>query len=244
VLLETLARDLKTRAEAAPGTLVDNEVLEGGRYAELLDEIRACLARQESETAAASFRRLATALSAPALALLLLLGGAATIGCDRAGLKSAPRTPDAAVLADASPAQTPDGKGDTSTAAPLPEAGGPHISLDALRATPPDARPPGPDAATSGPDGAAVTIQEIMESCNLPSQDQAAVLACLAGLRESWRSGMAEVLAGAPCTSVQAELTCFAYASSACMFRSADDFVAGATRICDPILIYLGVRFI
>jgi hypothetical protein len=248
VLLETLARDLKTRAEALPGTLVDNEVLDGGRYADLLDEIRACLARQQGEGATASFRCLAATLSTPALALLLLLGGAATIGCDHAGLNFAPKAPDAAVLADANAAQ-PDTRRDTSTVIALPDTAPdtrpdspPFILLDTARAAPDTA--PGPDAATTGPDGATVTIQDIMGSCNVPSQDQAAVLACLARLRESWKTGMAEALAGAPCTIVNSELSCFAYASTTCMSGSAADFVVGSTRICQPILIYLGVRFI
>jgi hypothetical protein len=48
VLLENLARDLRTRQAASPGTLVDNELLDGERYATLLDEIRAAMARQQS----------------------------------------------------------------------------------------------------------------------------------------------------------------------------------------------------
>jgi hypothetical protein len=107
VLLETLARDLKTRQEAAPGTLVDNEVLDGERYATLLDEIRASLAQQTADPPSATFRRLASSLSAPALALLLLLGGAASVGCDQTTLHS---TPDAATqdLADARDTATQD----------------------------------------------------------------------------------------------------------------------------------------
>jgi hypothetical protein len=244
VLLETLARDLKTRTEALPGTLVDNEVLEAGRYVDLLDEIRACLARQQGE--ATSFRGLAATLSTPALALLLLLGGAATVGCERDSLNLAPKAPDAAVLADASTAQ-PDTGQDTSTVIAQPDTAPdvrsgspPFIFLD----TAPAATTPGPDAATTGPDGAAVTIQDIMDSCNVPSQVQAGVLACLARLRESWTTGMAEVLAGVPCTFVNSELSCFVYSSTTCMPGTSEDFVVGATRICQPILIYLGVRFV
>ena len=63
-LLETLARDLKTRQEASPETVVDNELLDSERYATLLEEIRSALERQSAEPA--TFRRLASALSAPA----------------------------------------------------------------------------------------------------------------------------------------------------------------------------------
>ena len=92
-LLENLAHDLKMRQEATPGTLVDNELLDSGRYAALLDEIRATLACQTAEPA--TFRRLAAALSAPALGLLLFLGGAASVGCNSTGLHGPALTQDA-----------------------------------------------------------------------------------------------------------------------------------------------------
>jgi hypothetical protein len=64
-LLETLARDLKIRQASLPGALVDNELLDSDRYAMLLDEIRAALAAETGQPA--TFRRLASALSAPAV---------------------------------------------------------------------------------------------------------------------------------------------------------------------------------
>ena len=139
VLLENLARDLRTRQAASPGTLVDNELLDGERYATLLDEIRAAMARQTAEPA--TFRRLASALSAPALGLLLLLGGATSIGC-----------------ADAKVAQ--EGSPDAKVA--QPEA---NPDLPPTFFVPPDARLATDVAMTpTQSDGAAVTIQDIMDS--------------------------------------------------------------------------------
>lgn len=229
VLLETLARDLKSRQDAAPGALLDNEVLDGERYATLIEEIRAALARQAADTPASTFRRLAASLSAPALGLLLFLGGAATVGCAREPLKGSSR--DAATL----------GSPDTSSPQPEAKADGPTFIQF------PDTRPapdtsPTKDAVATGPDGATVTIRDIMDSCNIPAQQQASVLACLSRLRTSWSTGMASVLAGQDCTRIANELSCFS--SQTCMIPPAQDFDPATTRICQSVMVYLGVRFV
>jgi len=226
VLLETLACDLKARQDATPGTLIDNEVLDGERYATLIDEIRVALVRQGSKTPASTFRRLAASLSAPALGLLLLLGGAATVGCAREPLESPAHMQDAAASAttDARPSQP-----DSSNIIILPPQ--------------PDTRSPW-DAATQGPDGAPVTIRDIMDSCNIPSQQQTDILACLAGLRSSWSTGMASVFAGQNCATVANQLDCFGAGYTCTSPQTAGDFDPSSTRICQPIIIYLGVRFV
>jgi len=243
VLLETLARDLKTRKEAAPGTLVDNEVLDGERYATLLDEIRAALGRQDTDTTDLPFRRLAAHLSAPALGLLLFLGGAATIGCAREPLKtrsqdaSAQVVPDAQVSPDAIDSQ-PDTKADSSLRIQLPEA--PLALPDTRPASDPE---PAKDATTTGPDGGIVTIQDIMDSCNIPSQQQAMVLACLSRLQSSWRDGIASALSGQDCSYVASMLNCTPTNVCVADYYSTE-FDPKYPRICQPMLIYIGVRFI
>jgi hypothetical protein len=82
-----------------------------------------------------------------------------------------------------------------------------------------------------------------MVSCNLASSVQADVLACLARLRESWSTGMAQDLAGVNCAAVASNLSCFT-SSVACAFGTTNDYVSGTTRICEPIIIYAGVRFV
>jgi hypothetical protein len=240
VLLKALARDLKARQVASPGTLLDNEVLDGERYAALLDEIRAALARQIGAKSDGAFRGLASALSASALGLLLLLGGAATVGCADSPMHQSTKVPDAA---------TPDAVTTDLTAPLAPDAKSPprdgmvYITFpDAFPDVPPDTQPP-PNAPTGGPDGGLVTIEDIMVSCNLPSYVQAGVLACLARLRESWSTGMAQDLAGVNCAAVASNLSCFT-SSVACAFGTTNDYVSGTTRICEPIIIYAGVRFV
>jgi hypothetical protein len=89
------------------------------------------------------------------------------------------------------------------------------------------------------------STEDIMDSCNVDKAKQEAVLTCLRRLRDSWTTGIAETLAGAPCTDVDIDLGCFAYMSQTCMMNSSDDeFVVGSTEICRPIPIYLGVRFV
>jgi hypothetical protein len=235
VLLENLACDLKTRSETSPEALIDNEVLDSERYARLLDEIRQSLSRQKAEpaagTATGTFRQLSAALSAPALSLLLFLGGVAVAGCEQSGLKQGNSQPDAAVAADTSPFFFPRDAG--------PDGVGPLILPPA-----PDTRPAVFDAVARGPDGASVTIQDIMDSCNVDKSRQEAVLTCLRHLRDSWTTGIAEALAGTPCEYVDDQLSCFASISKPCMTGSFDEFVVGSTEICRPIPIYVGVRFV
>jgi hypothetical protein len=243
VLLETLAHDLKTRQEAVPGTLVDNEVLDSKRYATLLDEIRASLAQQTADPPTATFRRLASSLSTPALALLLLLGGAASVGCDQTTLHL---TPDAATqdladardtakqdLADAIKSQ-PDTRVDTSSFILLPDTRAPFDTRDTL------------NAATSGPDGATVTIQDIMQSCNISSEDQGMVLGCLSQMRDSWIAGLTSMLAGEDCADVTSQLNCSATSYyESCAYQSSNtDFNLASLPLCRPILIYAGVCFV
>ncbi len=238
VLLETLARDLKARQDAVPGTLVDNEVLEGERYVTLIDEIRAALARQAGETPTSTFRRLASALSAPALGLLLFLGGAASIGCARAPFNNSSQTHDAATpgLPDANGSQ-PEARPDGPVYIVLPDT---RLAPDTAPAA--DANPPR-DAVTTGPDGGTVTIQDIMNSCNIPSEQQGAILGCLAMLDSSWRDGIAAALAGQDCAVVASDLEC--NPGQVCVAQQYTSvFDPSDPRICQYIPIYLGVRFV
>jgi hypothetical protein len=204
----------------------------------LIDEIRASLAQQTEDPPTATFRRLASSLSAPALALLLLLGGAASVGCDQTTLHS---TPDAATqnLADARDTATqdladaiksqPDTKAD-SFVITLPDIPARFDTRDAL------------NAATSGPDGATVTIQDIMQSCNISSEDQGMVLGCLSQMRDSWIAGLTSQLAGADCADVTSQLNC-STRNIDCAYQSSD-FNLANLPLCRPILIYVGVRFV
>ncbi len=231
-LLETLARNLKARQAASPGSLVDNELLDSERYATLLDEIRAALAAQTAQPA--TFRRLASALSAPALGLLLLLGGAATVGCGRSGLHGTQTRdaglpePDANITQPISnpdvaaiPLKLPDASPDTplardALASPAPDTSASNPDVAAIPVKLPDASPDtsqtrdtvasrSPDAFAPA-DGATVTIQDIMQSCNMSDQ---AVLDCLAKLRASWTTGIAQSLAGKDCQTIANDLSCF-----------------------------------
>jgi hypothetical protein len=245
-LMQTLARDLKARKSAEPGTLLDNEVLSDERYASLLDEIRACLAKQASEPRSGAFRQLAQGLSAPALGLLLLLGGVTTAGCDSSSLRATTKAPDAAV-ADAPPDKRADSGQDNSIVINLPDVlpakradSGQDNSIVINLPDVPPAKPDLKDARYAVLDGAPVTIQDIMQACNISSDLQKQVLACLANLRDSWTTGIADALTGDDCTTVYNQLECFPY-GRACMFGSNQEF---DPAICLPVPVYIGVRFV
>jgi hypothetical protein len=243
-LLERLAADVKKREAAAPGTLLDNEVLDSQRYQALLQEIRGCLAQQTSAPPTGSFRRLASGLSAPALGLLLLLGGAATVGCDNAALKGTTKTQDAAAQPDDATSSQPTLRMDVP-AIVLPPA------PDARADTPvkPEVAPPRLDAVAAGGDGAGVTIQDIMDSCNVSDHEQSMILACLGFLRASWTTGLAQELAGQNCEDVFWRLRPFDCDMKAgpCQSRGSshdDEFTAGDIPYCPPVIVYIGVRFV
>lgn len=245
LLLETLARDLKARHVAVTGTLVDNEVLDDKRYAMLIDEIRSALTRQPVETPSSTFRRLANSLSKPALMLLLLLGGAASIGCAKQPLNL---DRDAGALADTHHLQPqtdgmpPSRTADTNKPQLDSNWGGHALILpDTAVAKQYDANPR-PDAMPRGSDGATVTIQDIMNSCGIPIERQSGILDCLSRMHESWNIHLPEVLAGQDCAKVADQLRCFE--SMTCNKASGTEFDPASTPICQPIYIYLGVRFV
>jgi hypothetical protein len=104
----------------------------------------------------------------------------------------------------------------------------------------PPAKPDLKDARHAALDGPPVTIQDIMQACNISSDLQKQVLACLATLRASWTSGIADALTGTDCTTVYDQLECFPY-SRACTQRSTQEF---DPAICLPVPVYVGVRFV
>lgn len=260
-LLEKLASDMRTRALALPGTVIDNEVLDGESYARLLDEIRQVLHRQETEAPTGSFRQLSAALSAPALSLLLLLGGVASVGCEHSGLKTGSGKPDAMLAPDPNSAQPAPDSGSLPPKTLPPDASLPRLDT---RSVTPDVRPDKPvevpppttpqpnrdaslnDATSRGPDGAAVTIKDIMDSCNISQAVQDRVLWCLANMDESWTSGMIATFAGIPCAWVDNDLDCFtsSYGTACSNYNRGSKFVIGESRICQPMIIYAGVRFV
>jgi len=238
-LLEKLARDLKTRQKAEPGVLLDNEILNDEQYASLLEEIRLCLPTQSSELKPGAFRRLAQNLSAPALGLLLLLGGVTTVGCDSSSLRGATKTPDAAVVdlrtsqPDNAPATQPDSPPDNNI----------HIVIPDLAPPRPDLRPYDvKNAASNGPDGAAVTLRDIMDSCNIPSDMQGVVLACLGSMHQSWTTGITAMLAGENCDTVDGAFAQCSYPSGC--YPQSGEFDGTFPPLCTPVLIYYGVRFV
>jgi hypothetical protein len=243
-LLETLASDLKTRQQASPGSLVDNELLDSERYATLLDEIRTALAGQTAEPS--TFRRLASALSAPALGLLLLLGGVASVGCDRSGLHGSTQAQDAGLagVADAKVAQ--EGSPDAKVAQPEANPDLPPTIFMPPVLTTPDARSVADvEMAPRQSDGGTVTILDIMQACNIPDDQQQRIMGCLSVMRASWTTGIVELLAGADCYTVAGALRCDPWdACSEALLGVGAEFDPTMPTICRPMPIYVGVRFV
>jgi hypothetical protein len=89
-----------------------------------------------------------------------------------------------------------------------------------------------------------VTLQEIMDSCNLNSYTQAAVLKCLASLQESWTSDLPRYLAGKDCNTVATALACGGGLMCQPYLAPNAGFHPELLPLCTPVYIYVGVRFV
>ncbi len=78
-LLAVLTADTRKRMSADAGKIIDNQSLDPERNRLLLLEIRRALAGRQKR--GGGFRLLTAVLSVPALGLLLMLGGVASLGC-------------------------------------------------------------------------------------------------------------------------------------------------------------------
>jgi hypothetical protein len=207
----------------------DAAFADGGRREALLGEIRSALAARRR--GAGRFRRLARRLSAPALGLLLVLGGAATAGCYGSHGE-----------------EDEDGSG-TDVVDVRPEDAAPE-DAGAEDAVPEDARPD--DAADdAGCDASGAVFEEILARC-MPGDEEwivrrrAEVLACIAALHESWRAGLTEHYACAPCWEFENDIsTCLIEGYLPTCEHPEDAGEFDLDRFLDncAVLIYVGVRF-
>jgi hypothetical protein len=225
-LLSALAEDARRRGAVPTVASAGVEVLDPGRRAGLLAEIRGAL--QARRRGAGRFRRLAHALSAPAVGLLLLLGGAATAGC----YGSHGEEGDVAAEGDDGSARD--------------DGGSPDDAASADEATSEDAT----EAADEAPGDACVpglrTFEEIVNTCVTDETYRAEILACVAALHDSWRTGLAALTDCEECWQVNNDL-------SACLMggfvRPCDDPADAGTFDEEAFLdncaipLYLGVRF-
>ena len=175
-LLASLTGDMRQRMSAGRGAVVENEILDPGRHDALLSEIRSAL--EDRSAGPGGFRRLASALSVPALGLLVVMGGVATVGCeDRPSSEDA--ATDAITDPEPDPADDPAAEPDAAADDPVPE----------------------PDAAADVE--CSDTMWEIVDRCVSDGDVRRQVLECLGSLHDSWSTGLQEFLACAECDSVQ-----------------------------------------
>jgi hypothetical protein len=215
-LLEKMTGDMRKRLERR-GSALDNELIDPDRHEALLGEIRA--AARSSGRGGRAFRRLASMLSPPAVGLLLLLGSAATIGCESStrieGVADASHDSADVDVVDV----PPDTRPDTSADVPCE----PDV--------PPDASCP----------HACMSFEEIVEECVDSEEDRATYLECIDELHGSWRTGLTELFACWDCTNIEDKLWCDFL--NTCRYPDPDrefdleEFLA-ACGCC----IYLGVR--
>ena len=212
-LLKILTGDLKRRLKA-DGAAVDNEILDVERHADLLAEIRAAVARVQ--TGKGGFRRCLVGLSAPAVGLLILLGGAATAGCT----DSTDATP------DNGPADT-----DADT----------DIDTDTDTDTDTDIDT---DTDTDTDNGADTDTGKSLENIIIEHADadaQAMLLDCIDALDASWHTGLEELFNSEEDAEIERQLSCL---QNLCM-DNPDPGEYDLQTLLDNcvVTVYLGVRF-
>jgi hypothetical protein len=174
-LLSDISGDLKTRLQA-DDRVVDNEVLNTAQYADLLAEIRATL--PANSVGKGAFRAGLSRLSAPATALLLLMGGITTTGCmDLDGSNY-------------------DGKDTTNI----------HHSEGDDTDTDSDIFDSSSTAQSS--DGVEGSLEEIVREVIPDENTQEALKDCIDKLHESWQTGLEELFQGETEGEIEYQLSC------------------------------------
>ena len=258
-LLGRLAQDLRWREDAASGQLIDNEVLNAGQYASLMEEIRAALAQGRSSRGA--FASLAGAVSMPAAALLLLLGGIVTVGCANHDPMSAARHDAgqaATARADVSPAPAEDagpappadarpaGGADAGPASPTkPDSSGSPSEADSagpVVSSTPDAAT-AQDSLSRGCDGGC-SIEDILVTCGMSPAARQSASACIARLQDSWREQLTAAFASRSCDEINTILYCLPnYCQPGSVSQDAFDPKVLDCWIPPIYPIYNGIRF-
>ncbi len=172
-LLFELSTDMKRRIEAKEGEVIDNEVLNPMRHHQLLDEIRRAVAGHQKGRG--GFRKLASMLSAPAIGVLLLLGGVASLGCSN--VEPADGTSEYAQADSGTDNSRDTGDKDTTDT----DTG---QSTDKEEDTDVDTDEDTEDTSRDS------TLEEIVADTVPNQRKQQEVLDCIDALHDSWRTGL------------------------------------------------------
>ena len=226
-LIETMSADMKKRLADRRGEIIDNEILDPSTHHDLLAEIRSSLGGRRAGQG--RFRRLAKALSVPAMGLLFILGGVATAGCEQStSLHGDSGTEDAA----------PDTSDDSATD-PEVDPGSDHPDIP-----PPDILPdPGIDPSTDTTcEPGSETLEQMIEACIPDEGSREYYMECIDALHESWRSGLEELFACSDCYEIRDYLDlCLGWRCGSPEGQGEfdlQDFLDNCS-----VLLYLGVRF-
>jgi hypothetical protein len=221
-LLRDLSHDLGRRTHGA----VSNELLDAGRHAALLEEIRAALGGRPG-----GLRQLTAALSAPAAALVLMLGAAVAVGCG--GDTDSNENPAATGGTSAGGAAT--GGAATGGQILVPTGGSGNLDAGVF------------DSGWDGdvPTGCNPALVTELASCAATAALADQVVACACSLEAAWQGGLADLFADKSCTEILDYLGCCGL-DSLCNLASSSSRPASfdATLLADNscCLVYMGVR--
>ena len=214
-LLEALQCDLQERLESEAQ---DNEILTYATHSRLLDEIRNGL--QACESSAGGFLALARQLSPKSLAVLLLLGCAATVGCGARADNSSHTA--------ASSGGSGGGSGTGGTTS-LSTAGQP-VSLHGYA----------PCVGGFVDAGALASVRDVALDCTARGPAQDAILACIATLNQSWSEGLQALLNCTTCDEASQYMTNLIQMCSSLPAQ----YDMCMMICCDCSSIYNGVRMV
>jgi len=228
-LLASLTRDIKKRLS---GNVPDNELLDATRHGALLSEIRSALAASKGQPT--GFRRLASALSAPAVAMLLLLGGTTTVGCDNTARLQG--------TADATSDPTPEPDTDP-VSDPPPDYCAEVLADITVNDAPCDVEMEGEECLHACKSFEEIVVECVPEdSTSLHGGDaRCKYIDCIQTMHESWRTGLTELFACWDCRTIEHKLSCDL--DSFCRYPDDSEFDLETFLDACHCCIYVGVRF-
>jgi hypothetical protein len=191
-LLAALTRDVEKRM-STPAT--DNELLDPARHAALLAEIRSSL-----PGSGGGFRKLASRLSTPAVALLLLLGGTTAVGCG----------PSTSLEGDADATTEPATDPVVEPAADPAVDHCDEILADiAVDVEPCDVEMDGEECLHACKSFEEIVVECVPEEPYPGARDmRCEYIDCINTMHESWRTGLTEAFACMPCHVIDHLLSC------------------------------------
>ena len=221
-LLGDISSDLKQRTRTNGRTL-DNEVLNAETYDDLLAEIRGAV--QGNSGRRGAFISCMSRLSAPAVSLLFLLGGAATLGCSEDSQNGTDTG------TDPNP-DNGDGTDSDSDIADGTDSDSDEIESDSM------------DSSDNGEtDFSAMSLAQIVQTVTQDEDATTNIVSCIESLGDSWKTGLEELFQSEDSEDIARQLDCLMRTGFCDNPDTAGEYSLDTLLNNCAVAVYLGVHF-